>query len=281
MLRFLCLLSILMVIWTGTHDAHASDGDYRQKLFGHEVKVSGSGQAQMLIVDGKQLLSDVAVFIERPEQIDGTGVLIGSSWEGGAVCDPSPFVLALPKQGPVRLDQPIDQCGVGDMKILPNAIEFNERAWPNKPGRRYSWTLAKGFTELDPVVFTPDPILGWENLKRGNVEQPLNIYKYAPVAATLQSLTGPDDPTFTNGFSGPSSGQVVGEIYQGSGCVAHNCAGNGSFVILQIDKRVAYLAWKEEDKPFVVRPKVSAWPSDFRKKLKAWTETLIGAPASP
>ena len=242
------------------------------KIFGHRVEVVGPFNDQRLVVDGKILVSDAIVSINQIDVVAGTGILIGGAFSGGNACDVAPFIVSFPAGEPPKVDGPIDECQMGDITIHSRDIEIVHEASPDKPGRRRIWTVAGGFKDSGPIAFKADNELGWDALRRHDIAFPIDLYKNSDVGAAIKALTGPDDQLFIAGFNGPSSGEFVGDTYFGTGCVAHDCPSAGSFVIADIAARKVFLAWKDDGKPFVVRPVVKDWPHPFRLRLKEWTQ---------
>ena len=244
------------------------------KVFGHSVEVVGPFNDQQLVVDGKVLVKDASVSIDRIEVVGGTGVLIGGSFGGGNVCDASPFVVSFPSGEPPKVDGPIDECGMGNVTVHSQDIEIVNSALPSAPGHRWIWTLAGGFKDAGPIAFLADSRLGWDALRHQDLAFPIDLYNNSQVGAAIKALAGPDDRTFTTGLSGPSKGEFVGDAYFGTGCAPHNCPFAGSFVIVDVASRKVFVAWKDNDSPFVVRPPVKDWPGSFRFRLKEWTQTF-------
>ena len=249
--------------------AHANDA---MTVFGHPVELVGTLNDQKLTVDGKVLVKDAIVSIEQINVVAGTGVLIGGSSGGGNACDIAPFVVSFPPGEQAKVDGPINECGMGNIIFHPGSIEFVYSALPNLPGHRWIWTAAGGFKDAGDIAFGANGKLGWDALRHHDLAFPIDLYKNSEVGAAIKALTGTDDEAFTTGLTGPSDGEFDGDTYIGSGCVAHGCPFAGSFVIADIANRKIYLAWKEDGRPFVVRPSVKQWPGPFRFRLKEWTE---------
>lgn len=252
--------------------APSAQADYAMTVFGHPVEIVGRLNDQRLTVDGRVLVKDVIVTIDQINVVAGTGVLIGGSSGGGNACDVAPFVVSFPPGGQPKVDGPIDECGMGTITFHPQSIEFVYSALPDLPGHRWIWTAAAGFKDAGEIAFGANRKLGWDALRHHDLSFPIDLYENGEVGAAIKALTGTDDPAFTAGLRGPSDGEFVGDLYVGSGCVAHDCPSAGSFIIADIANRKVYLAWKEDDRPFAVRPAVREWPGPFRLRLKEWTE---------
>jgi hypothetical protein len=245
--------------------------DQEMKVFGHRVEVVGPFDDQKLIVDGTVLVKDAIVSIAKIDVVGGTGVLIGGASDGGNSCDISPFIVSFPAGKPPKVDGPIDECEMGNITIHSQNIEIVHLPSPNVPGHRRVWTPADGFKDVVSIPFESNNKLGWDALSR-DLAFPIDLYQNSGVEAAIKTLTGPDDQAFVRGLSGPSKGEFLGDTYFGSGCAAHDCPFAGSFVIVNVAERKVFLAWKEDGKPFVVRPPVKDWPGPFRLRLKEWTQ---------
>jgi len=250
----------------------AALADNEMKVFGHRVEVVGPFNDQRLVVDGAVLVKDAIVSISQIDVVGRTGVLIGGASGGGTACDTSPFIVSFPAGEPPKVDGPIEECEMGNITIHPESIEIVHSASPYMPGHRRIWTADGGFKDSGPVAFEADNKLGWDALRGHDLAFPIDLYKNSEVEAAIKALTGPDDQKFVTGLSGPSEGEFVGDAYFGTGCAAHNCAWAGSFVIVDIATRTVFVAWKDEDSPFAVRPPVRDWPGRFRFRLKEWTQ---------
>src|SRR6218665_1053242 len=84
-----------------------------KRVAGHtvEVKKNKKSGEEALVVDGRELHTNQYVNLDDAYAFDGTNALVGSSSEGGNMCDSSPFVLSFPAGGGApRLDGPLDSC---------------------------------------------------------------------------------------------------------------------------------------------------------------------------
>jgi hypothetical protein len=131
-----------MYLFSGAADA----ADFSSKLFGHDVLVYHSKDIlqQQLMIDGKLVVKESIVAIVDIRLVDGTGVAIGYTSAGGNACDASYFVLAFPKDQPVRIDGPIGNC-FAVKYAEQQEIKFSTAASVTHIGE--TWTLADGMSQ--------------------------------------------------------------------------------------------------------------------------------------
>lgn len=243
----------------------------KTELFGHtvEIKAVAPDNDEALFVDGKQLLTKHYIDLKENGRIGATDFAIGSSSDGGNLCDASPFVLRFTANEPVRLDGPLDSCRTVEHKIGTDRIVFEAPASPTDRGERWTWT-ANGFGPAE-VLKSKTAAKGWDALGRGAVYNPIDLLGYAELARALKAtVSNARYSDFKRSLSGPGTVRYDGKIFIGKACQAHNCDTTSALVVMDAATRRVAVALRDDDKPLLVVPADAEWPAAAQDELANW-----------
>jgi hypothetical protein len=266
------MISCLLLSALAPKGLHASP--IALKAFGHEVEIYGALGEQKLVVDGREVLENWSLGLEGTAIVDGIGILIGTSNTGGNACDVSPFVISFPPGQSARIDGPLANCHAVTYTVHQDIIRFETQAGPAHDGDVWSWTPAGGFEEVGTTSFTPDQTKGWAALRERSASNPGDLLDYGEIANQIDDLLGPDREEVLPIIAGVGSGHFDGDAFVGSSCLPHMCTFVETMVFAHIPTKKVFLAWKLEDEPVVIRPKLSEWPQVARMALVRWANTL-------
>src|SRR3546814_4983124 len=121
-------VALSMAVWATwvTAPAVAQDVTFLD-VFGSSVEIRGDREIeQTLIVAGKTMLSHERVDIDRIDRFADTNYLLGSTGPGGNFCDPAPFIVSFPTDGPPKLFGPLETCRPVSSKHEADRIVFTE-----------------------------------------------------------------------------------------------------------------------------------------------------------
>lgn len=238
-------------------------------LFGYRVTILG-GTSQTLSIDSKKLHENTYVGIESIAVVGGVPVAIGSSSPGGNACESAPFVISFPPGKMPRFDGPIETCFLVKAEVMADKVIFSTTPLASVDGDVWEWTPANGLRKTSQVKLTASPTKGWNELRERTIEHPANLFEYGEISAQLDMLLGSDRRNFAQIIEGVGSGEFKNDTYIGRTCARHMCGTTEAIVIADIPTKQVFLAWKEEDKPIVVRPDVKKWGEKFRSELRDW-----------
>ncbi|MGY3453145.1 hypothetical protein [Bradyrhizobium sp. USDA 4353] len=243
----------------------------KTELFGHtiEIKVVEPDDDEVLLVDGKQLLTKRIINLDKNGRIGATDFVIGSVSDGGNACDGSPFVLRFTANQPVRLDGPLNNCAMVKQTIEPDRIVFETAPTPTIRGERWMWT-ANGFGPVEVLKFKT-AAKGWDALSRGAVYHPGDLLGYAELAKALRATVSNaryTDLKWTLG--GLGTVRYDGSIFIGQGCQAHSCSTTSALVVMDAATKRVAVAMRYNDKPLLIVPADAHWPREAQKDLDKW-----------
>lgn len=259
----------ITVLPAGIQPAKAID---IESLFGHTVRLEGEYPERALKIDGRELHRNAILLFDQVIIVNGVPALIGSSSDGGNMCDGTPFVVSFPVDGKPRFDGPIDACANIGHEVYEDRIVFSTNNIPGKGREQWSWTPADGLKELGDMAFVAEDKSGWQALRERSFQHPSDALKNAEIAAALKSLLGSDFEAFQEIITGTGGGEFKSDDYVGTTCTAHMCMEEEAFLFLSAKDRQAFAAWKPYERKIVVHPPVKQWPEKAKQELRAWAE---------
>src|SRR5262245_58038456 len=111
---------------------------------------------------------------------------------------------------------------------------------------------------------------GWNELRERTIEHPSALFEYGEISNQLDQLLGADKERFAQIMVGVGSGEFKNDTYIGKTCAPHMCTVVEAIVIADIPSKQVFLAWKENNSPIIVRPKITKWNEKFRAELREW-----------
>jgi hypothetical protein len=252
------------------------DGGRTIKAFGHRVQLKTHDGQTSLSVDGKKMIGDAYLGVDKFITIDGTGVIIGSSRNGGASCDFSPFIIAFPKGDSPRFDGIVDPCAnpVPKTTILKSAIVFETEALAGNPGKRWRWTPERGLQLEANVVQVASAGDGWRALKLRKAKYPNDLFKYKDLSRLIRQAVGEEWGKIEPALSGgPATMDYRGDLAVGWACEAHFCDSRNFFVVADLVQERLYIAWNApENDDTRTFPPLEAWSDEAREAFTRWSE---------
>lgn len=262
-------LVAITVLVVGIRPASAID---IESLFGHTVRIEGEYPERALKIDDRELHREAILLFDELVIVEGVPALIGSSSNGGNICDGTPFVVSFPPGGKPRFDGPIEACVNIKHEVLEGRIIFSTNNIPGQGREQWSWTPADGLKELGIAAFVPDDKSGWQALRERVFQHPSDALKNAEIAQALKSLLGADFEAFQKIITGTGSGEFKSDDYVGTACTPHMCGEQEAMLFLSAKDRQAYAAWKPYQRKIVVHPPVKQWPEKAKQELREWAE---------
>jgi hypothetical protein len=235
------------------------------------VEITEKDFGKSLKVNGEILHENYLISLEEIITIDDRKVLLGSSHEGGNMCESQYFLLYVSREGSVKFDGPLDSCVRFEYTIDKSEIIFKEPEAPGKIGTTWIWKPDAGLTSKDDVHYKPDSNNGWDALQRNGIDHPATLFSYPEIESEISELLGESYNTYRDILT-VGNGTLEDGYYFGQACMAHNCDVTGAIIIADFSKRTVFLAWKPEKEKIAVRPPVSDWPSVYRKRLASWAK---------
>jgi hypothetical protein len=275
------LIAAMLLILLAVSPATTAPKDH--EMFGHEVVVrrfvKHVGEAiigtDVLTVDKKALLRDRQVYLEQSGSFGGTGFVVGSN-SSGAMCDNSIFVLAFPPSGPARVDGPIETGCRAKYGVEKDNIIFETVVEPDNTSNlhsRWIWTTA-GFGPAQHYKTKTGVI--WNLLQDKAIRQPADLLEHAELKDQLDELFGFWDQSLFGVIKGPGSVRYEGPIVFGEACQAGDCGVGSLLVAVDRESKKVFIALKKADKPAVIKPERTAWPSSTQKELGRWMSQWAG-----
>jgi hypothetical protein len=246
---------------------------FRTKLFGRAVTVGPTKDfQQQLQIDDKVVIKDSIVSIEDVRVIDGVGVAIGYTSAGGNACNASYFVLAFPKDQPVRIDGPTGNCFPITYVVDQKGIKFSTDASVTQSGETWTWTPSDGMSQKISVAFSEDPSSdAWNDLRARRISHPGEFFKYRALSVQLDSLLGADRASVLPTVNGVGFVEYKGDVVLATSCLPHQCDEAGAIIAIDLPKKKLFLAWLPSRGPIVVRPALGAWTPAARVELASWS----------
>jgi len=130
--------------------------------------------------------------------------------------------------------------------------------------------------------FSPNSSGGWYEVRRlgsgssgPNLSYGSQVFEFGEIVTQANALLGDQSEEYYEimGGDGPGAGKFERGSFVGSVCVAHRCDDIAAFVVADAKRERVYLAWKPYQRDIVVRPEVSQWPKEHRRKLADWARS--------
>lgn len=240
-------------------------------VHGRALSVEKHDEGERLLIDGKEVLRDYYLSVDRIATVGGATVVTGTASAGGNACEGAPFALLLgPGKEDARLDGPLETCSPMQPVEEAERLVFEELAVPGRASQRWTWTPKDGFAEIEAAAFKPDAAKGWAQLASDKIGHPADVLYYGPVAADADALLGADKAVFEKFVVGIGSAEREGDLISGSACLKFDCPDSAALVVADTKARKLYLAWKPAGEKIAVRPVVGEWPEGPRKALREW-----------
>lgn len=268
MLKTLIAAAASMTI---TGSAVAADGLGTNKLFGHDVTISGPSNEEVLKVDGREMHQNAYVSLDEVTIVDGTPVAIGNSSMGGNACDGAYFFLSFPKNAAPKLDGPIESCFSTSYEVHDAEVIVATGNIPGEGQSRWRWTPANGIQPLDKVAFSADKN-GWEILRERKIGHPGQLLSNGEISAQLKQMIGGSYESFQRTLNGVGSGEFQSDDWFGQSCTPHMCTEEEAIVFLSGRDRKVYAAWKPYGQKIKVWPPVKEWPEKAKVHLRSWAD---------
>lgn len=248
------------------------------KAFGHRIEVAAAGPTdpsagETLRVDGVVVDKNGILIIDEIGIAGGAKVVIGESSAGGNMCNAGVFVISFPIGRRFRFDGPLP-CDNYSYEITRTGIVFRTVALPGAPGQSWNWTPSYGLKQGALVQFKTNRAFGWDEFRSKTANQPSDLYQYAPIADQIDAELGTDRDEVLPLIDGAGSGAFEGDIYVGTGCRPHFCRDAQVLVLVDIQMRKAFLAWKLEKQSVQSRPMWKTWPEAERAEFAGWIKRL-------
>ena len=172
---------------------------------GHHIEIrTGTNGNEVLEVDNKVLLSELHIDIDQVGKIGDDGFAIGSTNEGGNVCEGSTFILNLPDGAAARIDGPLDTCEIANVRVEAGNIVIETPAHPSRDGLHWEWT-SRGFSQPSPVKLQLKQGVAWQRVRQQQIHHPGELLEYREFAEALNPRLGPARPAFLRIADGPGN----------------------------------------------------------------------------
>jgi hypothetical protein len=233
--------------------------------------VEGDG-ADRLLLDGRTIIEDWSVTIEKRAIVGGVPVVFGDSNMGGAGCAPIMFLIAFPQGKRPEVHSEIGNCSSVWAEVKKTSVHFTTRELPGLPGMHVRWSPTRGLETLPNIVFRPDPKKNWSSVGVNPRPHVADLFDIPPVADVLYRLIRGDAKNLmwiVNGSSEP--GRIRDGYYIGDSCQYHECPFSKVLIILDLKKKQAYLAWSDfTQEKIISRPSISTWKGVPREEFERW-----------
>lgn len=161
-------------------------------LFGSSVSITRADDQERLVIDGREILKNHYVSIEKILIVGGTPVAVGTSSMGGKACDGSPFLISFPPAGNPRIDGPLDTCSGVGIAGQENSLVLSTSATPDSPGHKWVWTPSDGVKSIAGEKFVANTAKGWPQLRERVPFHPSELLDYAEIANQINLMAGTD-----------------------------------------------------------------------------------------
>lgn len=246
------------------------------KIYGHDVEVSSAADGQeQLIVDKKLLHKDQYISLNELASVSGVPIAIGQTSAGGNACDGSRFILSFPAKEPVRIDGPLESCSPGTVRIDANQVVIEVAATPQSEGSRWVWSFASGFGAVEKIGFAAKAEGGWSALRSRSIDHPSQILNYSDLGRLLDERIGADRSALIRISSGPGSANYRNNLFVSTSCQAHSCGDTALLVVADIATKRMFVAIKDGQRPPLISPKVSEWPTGSSAELNAFRRRWV------
>jgi hypothetical protein len=240
------------------------------EAYGHHIAIhAGSDGNEVLEVDDKVLLSELHIDIENVGKIGDDGFAIGSTNQGGNVCEGSTFILNLPDGAAARIDGPLDTCKIGNVRVQASNIVVETPPLPSRDGRHWEWT-SQGFSEPSPVKLKLKQGMAWQMVRQQQIKHPSELMEYREFADQLNPRLGSLRPAFLRIAEGPGSVRYENGMLIGTACQSHACDSTALLVAVDPGSRNLYVAIKDNCAPAVIVPEPAMWPLAAQRSLRSW-----------
>lgn len=257
-------------LWPST--LFAADGLGLQRLFGHEVSITGPFQDEELKIDGRTIHKNAIISLDEIAVISGVPVAIGRSSVGGNACDAAHFILSFPKDAPPRFDGPIESCYSTRYELKHDEIIVSTGDIPGEGRSRWKWTFEKGIEPLATVAFKPNE-KGWEVMRERQLSHPGELLSNGAISGELKAMIGTRFDEYQRTLNGVGNGSFENDDWIGQSCTPHMCGDEETIVFLAGRDRKAYVAWKPSGEKILVWPLVTEWPEKAKRHLRTWAST--------
>lgn len=247
----------------------AADGLGVERLFGHNVSITGPFQEEELKIDGRVIHKNAFLSLDEVTIIDGVPVAVGKSSPGGNSCDSSYFILSFPKGDAPRFDGPVESCYPTTYELRDGEIIISTKDIPGEGRSSWKWTLDRGIEPLAKVAFKPKNN-GWEALRERRLQHPGELLANGAISAELRAMLGARFDEFQITLNGVGSGSFENDDWVGHSCTRHMCGDEEALVFLSSYDRKTYLAWKPSGERIFVSPAVKEWPEKAKSHLRSW-----------
>jgi hypothetical protein len=268
--QFLRYAFVIAVTWPAF--SYAADDLGIERLFGHDVSITGPFQDEVLKVDGREIHKNASVSLDEITLVNGMPVAIGSSSMGGNACDSAYFVLSFPQGAAPRFDGPAESCHSTSYELRDTEILVSTGNIPGEGQTRWRWTPEQGFQSLEKFAFKPDENTGWEILRERQLNHPGQLLFNGVISALLKSMVGARFDEYQRALNGVGSGEFENDDWYAQSCTPHMCTDEEVIVFLSGHDRKVFTAWKPPGEKILVWPVLNEWPEKAKSHLRAWAK---------
>lgn len=247
-------------------------GEEVKAILGQEVVVQkASDVEEELLVNGKRVLVNARVDLQETYEFQKETAIVGSSYPGGNYCVGSPFVLLIRKDGTSRLDGPLETCEPIDPRRDGDRLIFQTGRFVSRAKQTWIWSNPEGFVQQNDIPFAPDKGTTWAVLRGKDIQFIAQFFENEEFYLDAKQLLGEDYDSVIEFFDGPGTGMWKGDTYVGSVCRAHSCNEESFLMVVNLNERKIFAAWKPLNKQIEVYPSpVKTWSKAARLELKEW-----------
>jgi hypothetical protein len=256
-------------------------GPGRIELFGHEVRVRSfvkhQGEAisetDVLTIDKKVLLRDRQVHIWDSGSFEGMGFAVGMHTSGG-MCDNHFFVLVFPENAPPRIEGTFTACSVRYAIEEDHVVFETDNGNPGMADQdmRSRWTWTRRGLGAEQHFKIKTGVVG-KLLQARSALQPSDLLEHAEFADQVSQLAEQfqfaEDALF-GVIKGPGTVRYEGNVALAKACQAGDCGLGSLLIVVDIATNKFYLALKRGEKPAIIAPEQTTWPSAAQRELTEW-----------
>jgi hypothetical protein len=240
------------------------------EVHGHQIEIrTGTDGNEVLKVDDKVFLSELHIDIEKIGQIGDGGFAVGSTNQGGNVCEGSTFILNLPDAAAARIDGPLDTCEHADVRVQAANVVVETPPHPSGDGRHWEWT-SRGFSEPSPVKLKLKQGMAWQMVRQQQITHLGELMEYREFADQLNPRLGSARTAFLRIAAGPGSVRYENGLLIGTACQSHACDSTALLVAGDPVSRNLYVAIKDSCAAAVIVPDAAMWPLAAQRSLRSW-----------
>jgi hypothetical protein len=161
-------------------------------------------------------------------------------------------------------------CSLYAASTDQEGFTFVEKAVAGKEGSVWRFTPDAGMQRLGVLVFRPQPKSTWKDLDKW-LDHPMSLFNVAPFDAAVRKLTGAQYPEFTMRLHvGAELEKKDARFLIGTGCQAHACNSDQSFVGIDRKGNAVYLAMRRNAR-ITTWPAAPNWPQPLQEEFKSWS----------